>query len=1057
MMTNQIRQSLARGACGAALLAGMAQAQSRTAAPTTPATPAPDRTFANLQFRNIGPANMSGRIADVEGVPGNPGIVYLGSASGGVWKTVNGGTTWTPIFDSQPVQSIGDLALEPGNPEVIYVGSGEANVRNSVSYGKGMYKSTDGGKTWSWLGLGDTRHIARVVINPRDVQKVYAAAIGHAYGPNAERGVFMSPDGGATWNKTLYIDDRHGASDLDIDPQNPNVLYAGMWYFDRKQWTHRSGDTLGGVFKSVDGGKSWKKLTAGLPKLMGRIGIKVAPGQPNVVYALAETQQGYLFRSADYGESWTKVSDDPNVLGRGFYYADLRVDPQNENRVYSIGMQLSVSIDGGRTFSRVPGNTHGDYQSLWIDPLNPRRIWQGQDGGSAVSYDQGQNWETIQTFPIGQFYQLSYDMQEPHYSLFGGLQDNGVWRGPSRNRELAGILNDHWELIQNGDGYYAVSHPDDPDLFLSDFQGGAIQATNMRTRDVTEASPQPRRMDGYAVDSLKVRFNWNAPIVQSPHDKRVVYFAGSVVYRSTDWGKSWQAISPDISTNNKARLGDAGGPVLKENTTAEYYANALSFAESAAQKGVLWVGTDDGLVHVSTDDGKSWTNVTRAIPIAADGAVTGIEPSRTEAGTAWVAIERHMMDDFAPYLFKTTDFGKSWTNVAGNLPKDDYLHVVRQDPKNPNLIYVGSELGLFASWTGGGTFSPLHLGNLPKVAVHEVLVHPRENDLIVATHGRSIFILDDAAAVQGMSSAIAAKPMHLFAPRATYRFAMKGNRGNIGEKPWRGANPTYGAPLTWWIGAGVSDTIGRIEILQDGKAIRTMRTVAVKGGMNRMIWDLRMDSPSLPPSVPTRNSEFQPQLRGPQVLPGMYVARLTVGGQSMEQPLEVKGDPQSKIPREQLVAQQAEAIKLRDMAVQLIDGLQNLQGFQGQLDERRRTGQALRGAEAAQLSRAIQGEIVKFDSVRTQVTRPPNVPFYSEGPRPVERVMRLMNDVDSGNKGPVASQLTYAGELRGEVEFVITMIERQIQSTMSTINPMLEKLDLPKLVAPTRKTSAVME
>jgi len=381
----------------------------RTAATAAPTLP--ESTFAGLSFRNIGPANMSGRIADVEGVPGDPSIIYVGSASGGVWKSTNAGTTWTPLFDKQPVQSIGDLALEPGNPDVIYVGSGESNVRNSVSFGNGVYKSTDGGKTWKHLGLADTRHISRIVINPRDPKKVYVAAIGHSYGPNEERGVFMTADGGETWKKVLYTDDRHGAADLDIDPQNPNILHAGMWYFDRKQWTFRSGDENGGVYRSTDGGLTWKKMTAGLPKLMGRLGIKVAPSSPNVVYVVAETREGYVFRSDDHGETWRKVSDNAHTLGRGFYYADLRVDPQNPDRLYTLGMAYMISIDGGSNFSAMSGNFHGDFQTMWIDPLNPKRLLMGDDGGLNVSYDQGKGWEWFQNIPVGQFYQLSADLR----------------------------------------------------------------------------------------------------------------------------------------------------------------------------------------------------------------------------------------------------------------------------------------------------------------------------------------------------------------------------------------------------------------------------------------------------------------------------------------------------------------------------------------------------------------------------------------------------------------------------------------------------------------------
>jgi photosystem II stability/assembly factor-like uncharacterized protein len=486
-----------------------------------PAAVLPESTFAGLSFRNIGPGQHvrpHGRTS--KAYQGDPSILYVGSASGGVWKTTNAGTTWTPLFDKQPVQSIGDLALEPGNPDVIYVGSGEANVRNSVSFGNGVYKSTDGGKTWKApRPLRHAPHLAYCRSTRRTRRKVYVAAIGHSVRPNEERGVFMTADGGDTWKKVLYTDDRHGAADLDIDPQNPNILYAGMWYFDRKQWTFRSGDDKGGVYRSTDGGLTWNKMTTGLPKLMGRLGIKVAASSPNVVYVVAETREGYVFRSDDHGETWRKVSDNAHTLGRGFYYADLRVDPQNSDRLYTLGMAYMFSIDGGKTFNPMTGNFHGDHQTMWIDPLNPKRLLMGDDGGLNISYDQGKGWEWFQNIPVGQFYQLSADMREPFYHVAGGLQDNGVWTGPSRVRGGT-ILSRDWRFIQNGDGYYAVSHPDDPDQFLSDYQAGGIQATNLRTYEQREASPQVKRMDGYPADSNTVRFNWNAPIVQSPHDRQ---------------------------------------------------------------------------------------------------------------------------------------------------------------------------------------------------------------------------------------------------------------------------------------------------------------------------------------------------------------------------------------------------------------------------------------------------------------------------------------------------------------------------------------------------------
>ena len=1063
-------RALARAAL-IALTATTAAAQATppagTRAPARPvaAAPAPylaDSTFAGLSYRNIGPANMSGRMSDVEGVAGDPALLYLAAASGGVWKTINAGVTWTPVFDKQPVQSIGDMAVDPTNAEVIYVGSGEANVRNSVSFGNGVYKSTDGGKTWKHIGLADTRHISRIVINPLDTRKVYVAAIGHAFGPNEERGVFMSEDGGDSWKKVLYLDNVHGAADIDIDPKNPNRLYAAMWYFDRKQWDFKSGDEKGGIFRSIDGGKTWTKATKGLPKLMGRIGIKVAPSMPNIVYAVAETREGYVFKSTDNGETWTKTSDNAHTLGRGFYYADLRVDPTDENRVYTLGMGFFMSVDGGYTFRAVTGNFHGDHQTMWIDPKNPRRMYMGDDGGINVTEDRGASWRWFQNIAVGQFYQLSYDMREPFYSVSGGLQDNGTWVGPSRTRGGA-ILSESWRFIQGGDGYYAVSHPDDPDRFLSDYQAGGIAATNLRTFEQREASPQPKRMDGYPADSNKVRFNWNAPIVKSPHDGKIVYFAGNIVFRSTDWGTTWTAISPDLSKNDKSRQGNAGGPVLKENTVAEYYGTVFSLEESPVRKGVIWVGTDDGNVQVTQDDGKTWTNVAANIPgVGADAVISAVEPSRRDAGTAYVGIERRMMDDFKPYVFKTTDYGRTWTNITGNIPATAYVQVVREDPKNNNLIYVGTELGLYANWNGGaGDWMRLHLGNLPSVAVHEIRVHPRDNDLIVATHGRAIWILDDAAPIQQMTTQIAAEATHLFPLRPATRYNTGGGEWSWGNQAYKGTNTPYGAAITYWIkDKPAADSLVKVEIFLNGQVIRTLKKPSASAGFNRVTWDLRYEAPKALSDMPGDSAEpgdWRGRPMGAQALPGAFAVRLTVNGRSQEQPLTIRIDPSSGVTLATLQTQFEQAQRLSAVITNLVDTERNLVAFRGQVDERSKSGTEMHGDAARDLVKAAGEEIVKLDSIRLQVTRPKPalVPYYSEGPRPLERAMSLMGSMDSGLNPTIPGQLEYAGDVRRDAQTVIDMVERQVEETVKRINPLLQALGLPTLAPPAKKASAM--
>ncbi|MBI3473237.1 MAG: hypothetical protein HY013_17920, partial [Candidatus Solibacter usitatus] len=802
------------------------------------------KVFDRLEWRAIGPANMGGRTTDVEGVPGNPNLVYVATGGGGLWKTTNGGVTWTALFEREGTYSIGDIALDPRNPEVVWLGAGEANMRNSVSFGDGVYKSIDGGKTWKHLGLAETEHIARIVLNPLQPEIAYVCAVGHGSGPNPERGVFATWDGGASWRKTLFVDDRHGCSDIDIDPENPNILYAAMWHFDRKPWNHRSGSEEGGLFQSVDGGRTWRKIP-GLPKLLGRIGVKVAPSNPRVVYAIAESKEGTLFRSSDRGETFKEVNREREIVARGFYYADLRVDPQNEDRVYAIAGSLQVSIDGGRSFKRISGRTHSDYHALWIDPRDPRRMWQGNDGGIAVSYDRGENWEVVDNIPLGQFYQIHADNRQPFYHLVGGLQDNGTWTGPSRTREPAGILNDDWRLVSFGDGFHATSHPDDPDLFVTESQGGSIMVTNLRTREQQSVSPQARR--GF-VSELKYRFNWNTPIVPSAHGKNTVFFGGSALFQSRDFGKSWEPISPDLTTNDPEKLKPAGGPVWLDNSTAENHCTIISIGESPARQGLIWAGTDDGNLQVTIDGGRNWSNVVKNVAgLPPYSPVSHVEPSRTGADIAYAAFDRHLLDDFRPLVFKTTDRGQTWTNISGNLPPKAYVQIVREDPKNPNLLYAGTELGLYASWTGGSQWSPLFLKNLPKVAVHDIVIHPRENDLILATHGRSILILDDAAPVQQMTAGIAASEAHLFDIRPALRFATRFTRYGIGDRVYRGPNPPYGALITYYLKEKLDDKAPlKMQILDsNGKPIRELSKLERSQGLHRTHWDLRYEGPKL--------------------------------------------------------------------------------------------------------------------------------------------------------------------------------------------------------------------
>ncbi|MBO0722226.1 MAG: hypothetical protein J2P41_15480, partial [Blastocatellia bacterium] len=859
------------------------------------------KTFERLEWRSIGPAIFDGRTTDIEGVPGNPAIVYVASASGGLWKTVNGGITWKPLFEREGTISIGDIALEPGNPEVIWLGTGEASARNSISFGDGIYKSTDGGKSWRHLGLKDTMYISRIVINPRNPNIVYVAALGHSFGPNQERGIFMTMDGGKNWQKTLYLDAEHGACDLEIDPQNPNILYAGMWRFERKPWTFTSGSEKGGLFRSIDGGLTWTKLSKGLPKLMGRIGVKVAPSNPNVVYVIAETKEGTMYRSDDKGDSFQLMSRQASIVSRGFYYTHVSVDPENENRIYAVASTLFVSIDGGRTYRPIAPRIHIDYHAFWIDPLNPKRLWSGQDGGIAVSYDQGDSWEYVNNIPIGQPYHVYADNRQPFYWVMGGMQDNGAWTGPSRTREPAGILNDDWRMVSFGDGFKTINHPDDPDLYLSLSQGGNLVRTDMRTREQQLVKPWVGGGGGPA-SNQKYRFNWNSPLVLSPHNKTTVYLGGNILFKSPDFGKTWEKISPDLTTNDPEKLKEAGGPVAQENTAAEYHCTIISINESPVKSGMIWAGTDDGNLQLTVNGGKSWSNLTKNVPgLGPFSPVSHVEPSLKSADVAYVSFDRHMLDDYKPYVFKTTDGGKTWANISGNLPPMAYVHALKEDPKNTDLLYAGTELGLFATYDGGRNWIDLGLKNLPRVAVHDIFVHPRENDLILGTHGRSFWVLDDATTIQQMNAEVAGRDATLFDVRPAIRFTTRFTRYGIGDKPFAGPNPPYGALINYFLKDKIDAKVtAKIQIIDpSGKVIRELADIPKEKGFNRVAWDLSYEGPKMRRRLPPRQGQEQEQetrpfgggSRGPAVMPGTYTVRLIIQDKSQEKKVIVGVDP----------------------------------------------------------------------------------------------------------------------------------------------------------------------
>ncbi len=1036
------------------LLAFLARSPSYTHAQETAQTSSSplEKAFERLEWRSIGPANMGGRTADVEGVPGDPNTVYVATASGGLWKTTNGGITWKPIFERQGTFSIGDIALAPSNTDTVWVGTGESNTRNSVSFGDGVYKSTDGGKTWQHMGLKDSERISAIVIHPQNPDTVYVGALGHAFGPNEERGVFMTTDGGRTWTKTLYVDKQHGVADLDFDPTNPNILYAGMWSFERKPWTHRSGSEKGGVFRSIDGGRTWKKLTNGLPKVIGRIGVRVAASNPNVVYAIVEAKEGTLYRSDDRGETFRRVSEDARIVSRGFYYTTVRVDPLNENHVYAVASTLYVSIDGGKTFRSITGRTHIDYHALWLDPKNPKRMWQGQDGGVAVSYDAGDSWEYVNNMPLGQFYQIHADNRLPFYFVMGGLQDNGSWTGPSRTREPVGIMNDDWRMVSFGDGFYVINHPDDPELYISESQGGNIARTDFRTREQQAVNPWGRGSGGGPAAGQKYRFNWNSPIIPSPHDKNTIYFGGNVVFKSTDFGKTWEQISPDLTTNDPEKQKDAGGPIAFENSTAEYNTTIISLAESPVLKAAIWAGTDDGNLQVSNDGGKTWTNIVRNIPnLGANSPVSHIELSRTSAQVAYVSFDRHLLDDFRPYVFKTSDGGKKWQSASSGLPPKAYVQVVREDPKNPNLLYAGTELGLFVSYTAGSEWIPLSLKNLPNVSVHDIVVHSRENDLILATHGRSVWIFDDATPLQQITPQILSSSAHLFPIRSALRFTTRFTRYGIGDKVFAGPNPPYGALISYYLKDKPDDkTTFKLQVFdQAGKLIQDLDRPAKEKGLNRVTWNLRYGGAEVRRPPTEEETAFTGPPRGPQVLPGAYAVKLTVGDKTYEERVDVRLDPTVNVPVSDLQAQLELTLKLRDMQSAANSVLRFLDSLKDQLRHTQTTVRNLNKEPDKDLVKALEDNLKQVEGLQDSLARRTEGLGLGGKSQVSDTIGGLFFAIEGTNAAPTPYQRQYFVEIQTEYRARMEEANRFIRDTVPQWNEKLRGWNAPTLT--TRK------
>ena len=818
-----------------------------------------------------------------------------------LYKSVNGGTTFESVFDDGGTLSIGAIAVQPDNPDVVYVGTGEGFVRNSISYGDGIYKSVDGGRTWKHLGLGNTERFSRIVIHPSQPQIVLAAAMGHAFGRNVDRGIFRSTDGGATWTRTLFVDDTTGASDVAIDPQDPNIVYAAMYDYQRQPWHFRSGGPGSGLYRSGDGGVTWTKLTDparknGLPgaKLLGRIGVSVSRSNPQIVYALIEAQEeGVLWRSSDRGATWTMVSSDRRINNRPFYYSQVRVDPKDPDRVYTLSGTFNVSTDGGRTFGGVPGaSMFGDHHALWIDPVNPGRVLCGTDGGFFISNDRAQHWDFVNNMPMAQAYHVGVDMADP-YHVMGGFQDHEIWWGPNEKWNQAGVREGDWTRLRYmADGMHAFADPREPNVVYYNGHFGDITRLDMRNREERYIQPYPPGPANGGADLKKYRFNWNSPALMSPTNPDVVYYGANVLFRTRDGGTTWDAISPDLTTNDKTKQRSSGGPISIDNTRAEFHCTIVSIAESPRDPNVIWAGTDDGNLQVTRDNGKTWTNVAPNIGGApAFSWFSSIAASRESAGTVYVTVDQHRLDDFAPYAFVTRDFGKTWQRISSGL--SGYAHVVREDPREPGLLYAGTELGVFASFDRGITWTDLRLG-LPRLAVVDMTVHPRDNDLIIATHARGFYILDDVTPLQRLAATIKAGAAPdaaiLFPPMRATRYIPASDTSTLGNRVWTARNKPYGAVISYYL--PVQATRVQVSITDAAGRTLTAFQAPASAGVNRTVWNLGESSSCGAAAADGRRGG---RGRGGgawvRAVPGPYTVRLTVDDRSTEQPLTVRMDP----------------------------------------------------------------------------------------------------------------------------------------------------------------------
>ncbi|MGB9361333.1 MAG: hypothetical protein WCA99_07010 [Candidatus Sulfotelmatobacter sp.] len=1003
-----------------------------------------NKLFKGMKYRMIGPFR-GGRSLTAAGIPGDPTTYYFGATGGGVWKSTDGAMTWFPVFDKEGTGSIGSLAVANSDHNTIYVGTGEACIRGNISQGDGVYKSLDGGKTWKNVGLHDSRSIGRVIINPNNPDIVFVAALGHPYGPNAERGIFRTTDGGKTWEKVLYKDENTGGIDVAFDPHNSNILFAALWQARRTSWSMTDGGPGSGLYRSNDGGTTWKRLEEhGLPKgPYGRIGIAVAANSDRV-YALIEAHDpnGGLYRSDDGGEEWDFVNPNHSLWQRPWYYMHIIADPKDENVVYIMDVETYKSTDGGHLFDRIRV-PHGDNHGLWIDPRDTRRMIAANDGGVTVTLDGGKTWTLENNQPTAQFYHVITDNATP-YRVYGSQQDSGTVAIASRSDD-GSIDRSDWYDVGGGEAGYIAPYPLDPNIVYADDYQGTLTRYDRHIGQVKSITEQPELSDAHGAANLEHRFQWTAPVLISPHDPNTLYHAGERLFKTTDAGVRWQTISPDLTRNDKSKQTVSGGDITLDDSGTEYYDTIFAVAESPVTKGVLWVGTDDGLIQLTRDEGKSWTNITPK-DLPEWSRISQIEASPYDAGSAYVAVDRHQNDDLRPYIYKTNDFGQTWTKLVNGIPEGSFVRAVREDPRKRGLLYAGTEGGIYVSFSDGAEWRPLKL-NLPATPVHDLVV--KDNDLVVATHGRAFWILDDISPLRQFTDDVAKQDVHLYTPGPAYRI-----QAGISGESWEhhpskrtGQNPPVGAVIYYYLkDAPKAGTETKLEILDaSGKVIRKYssaeteepdeplgpddkkpeKEIKLEPGLNRFVWDLRYEEAHRVPGYYLW--EYNGGAKGPVAVPGQYQVRLTVGGITQVAPLEVKLDPRVKVSDADLALQFSLLTQIHEGLNRVYDAVNQIQDVRSQVAGlKRRLPENASTKAIASSANDLEKKLVEVRDQFVNLTISANEDSLAYPPQIDTKLAFLAMDVGTADAAPTeAEQLEFEKLKRQNAELLSRWDELQ--------------------------------